>query len=198
MLNQSTLETFHSKIVSGFSSAESNEDRWTTRQWMERTYRRMHRIAVSQMNYENKDHTLSATGLIHEVFVRLQNRDRKDLLAERQFLSIVFSEMKQILIDWARRKQAAKRGGGRCKLELNDGLAAEELAEEQLADSVSELTEAVEQFGIVAPEAAEVVRLRYFLGLSEIEAAEALGISRATASRKWAFARAWLLNYMAD
>jgi len=194
MPDQDNLETFRSKIFTELST-DAGDDKLTTRQWMERTYRRVHRIAKSQMSSENKDHTLSATALVNEVFVRLQNHrqsnQQDDLLAERQFLAIVASEMKRTLIDAARRKQSVKRGGGRSKLELDDAIAGEELVE-----SISDLNDAVEQFEKIAPDSAELVRLRYFLGLSEIEAADMLGISRATASRKWAFARAWLLNYM--
>lgn len=185
------IDSFRSNIINEISSPDDSDDKLTTRQWMERTYRRVHQIAMSQMSSENKDHTLSATALINEVFVRLQSHDRDDLLAERQFLGIVASEMKRTLIDAARRKQAAKRGGGRSKLELDDAIA-----EEELVESISDLNDAVEQFEKIAPDSAELVRLRYFLGLSESEAADMLGISRATASRKWAFARAWLLNYM--
>lgn len=191
MSDQDKLESFRSKIINEFGARENEGDKLTTRQWMERTYQRMHQIAMSQMSLEKKDHTLSATALIHEVFVRLQSRERDDLLAERQFLGIVASEMKRTLVDSARRKLAAKRGGGHQKREFDEMLVGEELVE-----SISDLNEAVEQFEKIAPQAAELVRLRYFLGLSEVEAANLLGISRSTASRKWAFARAWLLNYM--
>jgi len=118
-------------------------------------------------------------------------RGRDDWLSERQFLGIVASEMKRVLIDAARRKRTAKRGGDRNKVSLSEGIASEDIA-----DSITELNEAIEQFEQIAPKKAELVRLRYFLGLSETEAAEMLGISRATASRHWAFARAWLLDYM--
>ena len=191
MPNQTNVDSFHSKIIQEIASTDASEDKLTTRQWMERIYRRVHQIARSQMNQEKKDHTLSATALINEVFVRLQSREQDDLLAERQFLGIVASEMKRTLIDAARRKQTIKRGGGRSKLELDDAFAGEKLIE-----SISNLNDAVEQFEKIDPNSAELVRLRYFLGLSESEAADMLGISRATASRKWAFARAWLLNYM--
>lgn len=193
MPDKDNLDSFRSKIISELSSQEVDHDKLTTRQWMERTYRRVHQIAMSQMSQEKKDHTLSATALINEVFVRLQARERDELLAERQFLGIVASEMKRTLIDAARRKQSAKRGGGRSKIQFDDAIVGEELVQ-----SISDLNEAVERFEKIAPDAAELVRLRYFLGLSEAEAADLLGISRATASRKWAFARAWLLNYMTE
>lgn len=187
------LREFQSQILESADEGTegTREDSLTTRQWMERTYRRLHRIATSQMNFERGDHTLSATGLVHEVFVRLQNRGREDWISERQFLGIVASEMKRVLVDAARRKQTVKRGGDRNKVSLPNSIATEDVAE-----SISELNEAIEQFELIAPKKAELVRLRYFLGLSETEAAEMLGISRATASRHWAFARAWLLDYM--
>ena len=78
-------------------------------------------------------------------------------------------------------------------IQFDDAIVGEELVQ-----SISDLNEAVERLEKIAPDAAELVRLRYFLGLSEAEAADLLGISRATASRKWAFARAWLLNYMTE
>ena len=191
MPDQTNVDSFHSKIIQEIASTDASKDKLTTRQWMERVYRRVYQIARAQMSQEKKDHTLSATALINEVFVRLQSQERDDLLAERQFLDIVASEMKRTLIDAARRKQTIKRGGGRSKLELDDAFAGEKLIE-----SISNLNDAVEQFEKVDPNSAELLRLRYFLGLSETEAAGMLGISRATASRKWAFARAWLLNYM--
>jgi len=193
MSDPSSFESFRSKIINESASDEKEDGKLTTRQWMEQSYRRLHSIAASQMNFENNDHTLSATALVHEVFVRLQTGKQDEMLAERQFLGIVASEMKRVLIDAARRKKTAKRGGGRNKLAMN-----ELIAEEELADSITELNDAVEQLEKVRPQMAELVRLRYFLGLSETEAAQMLGISRATASRKWAFARAWLLNSMKD
>lgn len=191
MPDQTKVDSYHSSIIKEIASTDASTDKLTTRQWMERVYRRVYQIARAQMSQEKKDHTLSATALINEVFVRLQSQERDDLLAERQFLGIVASEMKRTLIDAARRKQTIKRGGGRGKLELDDAFAGEKLIE-----SISNLNDAVEQFEKIDPDSAELVRLRYFLGLSETEAAGMLGISRATASRKWAFARAWLLNYL--
>ena len=185
------LRDFQNRILGSIEGAEA--DSLTTRQWTERTYRRLHQIAMSQMHFERGDHTLSATGLVHEVFVRLQNRGRDGWLSERQFLGIVASEMKRVLIDAARRKQTVKRGGDLHKVSLPDSVAREDFV-----DSIHELNEAIEQFESIAPKKAELVRLRYFLGLSEAEAANMLGISRATASRHWAFARAWLLDFMSD
>ncbi len=186
--NEPSLET---RILNETYRDESLSEFADTGEWMRRTYRKLHKIAVSQMSHENKGHTLSATSLIHEVFLRLRNRDSSTWLNERQFLSIVASEMKRVLIDAARRKKSVKRGGVHAKQTLDEAEVPQKLAE-----TVVELNEAVDEFEKIEPEKAELVRLRYFLGLTEVEAAKTLGISRATASRHWTFARAWLLDYL--
>lgn len=162
-----------------------------TGEWIRRTYRKLHRIASNQMNHERKGHTLSATSLVHEAFLRLRNRKSSTWINERQFLAIVALEMKRILIDAARRKKAIKRGGEMTKQQVD-----EIEAQQKIAESIVELHEAVDAFEEVEPVKAELVRLRYFLGLTEVEAAQTLGISRATAARYWSFARAWLLDFL--
>lgn len=189
--NSENSRDLHAQVVEELSSqqAEANSD--TTAQWMERTYRRLHQIAISQMSFENCDNTLSATALVHEVFLRLRTRQPGDWSNERQFLGIVANEMRRVLIDAARHKKTLKRGGNHVKQVM-----PEEYSGPELAKSIVELNEAIGELEKVAPSNAELVRLRYFLGLSEVEASEALGISRSTASRKWVFARAWLLDYL--
>lgn len=179
------------QILAETYSKDSDPEFTDTGEWMKRTYRKLHKIASSQMRHEKNDHTLSATSLIHEVFLRLRTREASAWINERQFLAIVASEMKRVLIDAARTKKSAKRGGDKAKRSLDDCDVPD-----RVADSVFELNEAIDEFEKIAPEKAELVRLRYFLGLSETEAAETLNISRATASRYWAFARAWLLNFL--
>ena len=184
-------KTLDQQII-GKSLGEASDTEFAdTSQWMQRTYSKLHSIAASQMGREQAGHTLSATSLVHEVFLRLRDREASTWISERQFLGIVAAEMKRVLIDAARRKKSAKRGGGRIKFSLEESEMPDPIAE-----SVFELNEAIEEFEKVEPEKGELIRLRYFLGLSEIEAAKTLGISRATASRHWAYARAWLLNYL--
>lgn len=164
-----------------------------TSEWMQRTYRKLHRIAVTQMSRERNGHTLSATSLIHEVFLRLRSKNANSWTSERQFLAIVASEMRRVLVDAARRKKCLKRGGGQAKQTFDEAKISE-----SVANSVVELNQAIEEFEKIEPQKAELVRLRYLLGLTEEEAASTLQISRATASRHWAFARAWLLDYLSN
>lgn len=187
--NATTIET---GIAAASRSRTDNEVFAGTGEWVRRTYRKLHQIAATQMRREPKGHTLSATGLVHEVFLRLSSRDASTWINERQFLAIVASEMRRILVDAARKKKSVKRGGTLVKRKLESYHAPHDAAE-----VVVDLYEAIDEFEKVAPEKAELVRLRYFLGLSEVEAAATMGISRATASRHWTFARAWLLDYVA-
>ena len=191
--NLNSAKSFEEKILQARFIDESQPELATTGQWMQRTYRQLHKIALSQMRNEKCDNTLSATSLIHEVFLRLRTRDPADWINERQFLGIVAAEMKRVLIDAARRKKTVKRGGERAKCVLE-----EQHLPSGVADSIVELNEAIDEFEKIEPRKAELVRLRYFLGLSEVEAAKAMGISRATASRHWTFARAWLLDFLTE
>lgn len=189
-------EILQEKILNEKYSDEETPELATTVEWMQRTYQKMHRIAVSQMVYERNDNTLSATSLIHEVFLRLRTRSPATWLNERQFLGLVATEMKRVLIDAARRKKTTKRGGARAKQKFEESYLEQPETDSALAESIVELNEAIDEFEKIEPQKAELVRLRYFLGLSEVEAAATLGISRATASRHWTFARAWLLDFL--
>jgi RNA polymerase sigma factor (TIGR02999 family) len=151
-------------------------------------YDELRRLAAAQMAGEKPGQTLDATALVHEAFLRLvgnlQYTDR------RHYFRVAAEAMRRILIDSARQKRRTKHGGHRERVPLSDvEPAAKEPAEELLA-----LDEALDRFAAVDPVKAELVKLRYFAGLSEEEAAAALGISRATASRYWTYARAWLIN----
>jgi RNA polymerase sigma factor (TIGR02999 family) len=150
-------------------------------------YDELRKLAAAKMAGEAPGHTLDATALVHEAYVRLVG-DRP--FADRKhFFRVAAEAMRQILIDHARQKRRIRHGGDRERVPLSDVVAAEAPAEALLA-----LDEALDRFAARDPVKAELVKLRYFAGLSEKEAAAALGISRATASRFWAYARAWLIN----
>lgn len=151
-------------------------------------YNELRQLAAAQMAREQPGQTLDATALVHEAYLRLVGEQQ---FADRShFFRVAAEAMRRILIDQARRKQRIKHGGQRERVPFSGvELAVEAPAEELLA-----LDEALGRFAAVDPVKAELVKLRYFAGFGEDEAASALGISRATASRYWTYARAWLIK----
>jgi RNA polymerase sigma factor (TIGR02999 family) len=150
-------------------------------------YNELRRLAAHHLDGENPGHTLDATALVHEAYVRLVGgpgargyRDR------RHFYAAAASAMRRILIDSARRRRTEKRGGSRARQELGE-LAAPEDDDELLA-----LNDALERLATEDAIKARLVELRYFAGLTSDQAADVLGISPSTADRYWAYARAWL------
>ncbi len=129
--------------------------------------------------------------LVHEAYLRLLDSERgHDWNSRGHFFAAAAEAMRRILVESARRKRAMKRGGNQVKMEL-DQL---EIAASEISDDLLALDEALTHFTVVDPKAAELVKLRFFAGLTGKEAAEALGVSPRTADSLWAFARAWLLQ----
>ena len=151
-------------------------------------YDELRRLAAALMAGEKPGQTLDATALVHEAFLRLVG-DRQ-FADRRHFFRVAAEAMRRILIDHARQKRRLRHGGGRGQVPLSEAEPAAEVP----ADELLALDEALDRFAAVDPVKAELVKLRYFAGLSEEEAAAALGISRATASRYWTYARAWLID----
>jgi RNA polymerase sigma factor (TIGR02999 family) len=152
-------------------------------------YDELRRMAARQMAQERPGHTLDATGLVHEAYLRLvggSNRGHWD--HRRQFLSAAAEAMRRILVDHARKRTAEKHGGRRERVDLADvpQRATEDATDWLMVDDTLAGLERQD------PGAAELVRLKLFAGLSVEEAADLLGISRASAYRDWAFARAWM------
>jgi RNA polymerase sigma factor (TIGR02999 family) len=174
--------------VTRFLNAAGGGDPNAAAQLLPLVYDELRRLAAAKMARERPDHTLDATALVHEAYLRLVG-DRA-YADRRHFFRVAAEAMRQILIDRARQHRRARHGGERQRVPLSEvGPVVEAQPDELLA-----LDEALERFSGVDPLKAELVKLRYFGGLSEQEAAETLGISRATASRYWTFARAWLIN----
>jgi RNA polymerase sigma factor (TIGR02999 family) len=169
-------------------SAVEHGDARAAEQLLPLVYDELRRLAAAKMARERPDHTLDATALVHEAYLRLVG-DRA-YADHRHFFRVAAEAMRQILIDRARQHHRARHGGDRNRVPLGEaGPVVEAQPYELLA-----LDEALERFAVVDPLKAELVKLRYFGGLSEQEAAATLGISRATSSRYWTFARAWLIN----
>ena len=152
-------------------------------------YPELRRIAGRYMRQERPGHTLHATALVNEMYVRLFANATMDWQSRAHFFAAVAREMRHILVDYARARDAKKRPDHRLAISLSDvDVAADDGGEDLLA-----LNEALSRLESIDPRVSRVVELRYFTGLSEREAAEALGISIATLKRDWTFARAWLL-----
>jgi RNA polymerase sigma factor (TIGR02999 family) len=152
-------------------------------------YDQLRRLARQKMRNERPEQTLQATALVHEAFLRLVGGDGGGNWKGRwHFFAAAAEAMRRILVEDARRKSRQKRGGDRRRVTLEDlTVTIDERPEELLA-----LDEALSAFATVHPEKANLVQLRYFAGLTNEEAAQALGISSSTADRHWAFAKAWL------
>ncbi|MHC5108906.1 MAG: sigma-70 family RNA polymerase sigma factor [Planctomycetota bacterium] len=151
-------------------------------------------LAQQQMNRERSDHTLQATALVHEAYMRLVDGPEPNWPCRGYFFAAAAEAMRRILIDQARSKGALKRGGGRLRLRLDqDPLASSELSGELL-----DLDQALSHLSQEDSQKADLVKLRFFAGLTMDEAAAALGISSATADRHWRYARAWLYQHMSQ
>jgi RNA polymerase sigma factor (TIGR02999 family) len=151
-------------------------------------YDELRRQAGRAMRREASMHTLQATALVHEAYLRLIDQSRVRWQNRAHFFGVAAQVMRRILVDHARGRDAAKRGGGAQRLTLND---ADAVAGESDVD-VLDLHEALERLAALDPLQARLVELRYFSGLNIEETAEALDISPATVKREWAVARAWL------
>jgi len=151
-------------------------------------YSELRKLALSYLRRERSDHTLQPTALIHEAYMRLVDQNVPEWRSRSHFFGVAAQLMRQILVDHARARAAAKRGGGEAKLSLDAGLQySEERSQELVA-----LDDALTDLAKLDPRKAKVVELRYFGGLSVEETAEALGVSVATVGRELRFAEAWL------
>jgi RNA polymerase sigma factor (TIGR02999 family) len=175
--------------VTRILSAIEQGDRRAAEQLLPLVYDELRRLAAQRLSQEKPGQTLEATGLVHEAYIRLVGTDEERRWENRgHFFAAAAEAMRRILVENARRKRTAKHGGGMVRHEFDDlQLAAPELCEDLLA-----LDEALNRLAEKDPIKAELVKLRHFAGLSVDQAAQALGISPATADRYWAYARAWL------
>ena len=149
-------------------------------------YDELRKLAAARMSAEVSGHTLQPTALVHEAYLRLVGDQRFD--GRGHFFAAAAEAMRRILVEAARRRGSRKRGGDRIRYEFDPAaLAAPERAEELLA-----VNDALDGLAAVDPQAAELVKLRYFAGLSVDEAAAALGTSTRTTERLWVYARTWL------
>jgi RNA polymerase sigma factor (TIGR02999 family) len=177
-----------SSEVTDLLQAWGNGDEAARDQLAVKVYDELRRIARRYMKDEHAQVTLQTTALVNEVYLRLVDTRNVDWQHRAQFFTICAQMMRRILIDAARARGAAKRGGGAVKLDIE---AATPLAPETGA-AILALHDALEAFAQISPRQSRVVELRYFGGLSVEETAEVMKISQRTVMRDWDFAKAWL------
>lgn len=155
---------------------------------MAQIYAELRRLAAAYLRRERPGQTLQATALVHEAFLRLANERHVSWHNRAHFCAIAAGSMRQILVERARRRRAAKRGGDPLRVSLDASL----LTEGPVPLDIEAVDDALKRFAEIDPVRARIVELRFFGGLSIEETAEVLGVSPATVKRGWALARAWL------
>lgn len=157
-------------------------------------YPELKKIAARQMRRERPDHTLQPTALVHEVFLRLVSGGEVPLQNRNHFFALSAELMRQILVDHARRRTAAKRGGGAKLLDVQEWQARID----ENPELVLEIDRLLSRLTLLDRRQAAVVEMRYFGGLTEDEIAETLGISGRTVKRDWTMARAWMRKELSE
>ena len=155
-------------------------------------YAELHRIASRQMKHERPDHILQTTALVHEAYLRLAGGKACEVESRGHFFAVASQQMRRILVDFARRNHAQKRGSG----EVKDDLDSIQVGVEGRSIDLLALDESLRELERLQPRAARVVEMRYFGGHTDHEMAEALGVSAITVRRDWEYARSWLFSRM--
>jgi RNA polymerase sigma factor (TIGR02999 family) len=156
-------------------------------------YDELHGLAAHYLRRERRDHTLQATALVHEAFVRLIDQRRVQWRNTVHFKALAAQMMRRVLVDHARSHRYQKRGGGARKLSLDE---LGEISAGRQQPDVVEVHEALDELTAMDPELGRIVELRFFGGLTSDEIAEAVGVSIPTVTRRWRMARAWLYRHL--
>ncbi len=172
----------------------SDRDRSTAAELLPLVYHELRGLAGRLMDDERDDHTLQATAVVHEAYLRLLSTEPRKWNDRAHFFRVAAAVMRHVLVDHARRRGREKRGNGRSLLPLDEAVAA---FEERAVDLVA-LDEAMEKLAAIDKRKARVVELRFFAGLSVEETAKTLDVSERTVKSDWNFARLWLLREVYD
>ena len=175
--------------VTRILSAIEQGDSTAAAQLLPLVYAELRKLAAQKLAKEKPGQTLEATALVHEAYLRLVDTDKAQQWNSRgHFFAAAAEAMRRVLVENARRKQRVKHGGGRQRLDLDEACPVVQPP----SDDVLALDEALTRLAACDPVRAELVKLRFFAGLTMPEAAQALGLSLATAERHWTFVRTWL------
>src|ERR1700679_748813 len=175
--------------VTQLLKAMANGDAKAAEDFVPLVYAELHRLAKSYMRRERPDHTLQATALIHEAYLRLAREDT-DWNNREHFIGVAANVMRRVLVDYARAHKAEQRGGGLKRVEMNEELA---ISVDKL-DEVAALDQALKKLELENPRQGRVVELRYFGGLSVEQIASLLAVSPRSVKRDWSLARIWLFR----
>jgi RNA polymerase sigma factor (TIGR02999 family) len=167
--------------------AWSNGDQGARDELMPVVYHELHRLAHQYMKRELPGHTLQTSALVNEAFLKLIDQRNVNWKNRAHFFGIAAKTMRRILVDYARSRRTAKRGGGRYELSLDESIVSAERTDELVT-----LDEALQELAKIDPRKSQVVELKFFAGLSIEEAAEVLAVSPGTVMRDWTLAKAWL------
>ncbi|MCI0539420.1 MAG: sigma-70 family RNA polymerase sigma factor [Verrucomicrobiales bacterium] len=153
-------------------------------------YQELRKLAAAKMAQQPPGQTIQATALVHEVWLRLERNGAQRWESRKHFFAAAAQAMRHILIERARRRSRARHGGEMERVPLDEIEIVAPADDERLL----QVNEALDEFAVVAPEKAAVVKLRFFVGLNEKETAELLGLSPRTVERYWSYAKAWLFE----
>ncbi len=180
--------------VTRILSAIEEGDPSAAEQLLTLVYEELRKLAAAKLAHEKPGQTLQATALVHEAYLRLVDVQQAQHWNSRgHFFGAAAEAMRRILIENARRRSQPRRGGGRHRIPIDDADAVLNESEDLLV-----LNEAIEHLQSLDPQAADLVKLRYFAGLTMAQAADALGMSVRTAERNWTYARTWLYAKLVD
>lgn len=176
--------------VTQLLSAIEHGDADAAAQLLPLVYEELRKLAAAKMAKEQPGQTLQATALVHEAWIRLAGGQQQHWDSRRHFFAAAAEAMRRILVEKARRRQRARHGGGLERVDVDEVEIASGVRQDQLIA----LDDALAKLELEDPQKAEVVKLRYFVGMSNEETAETPGLSVATVERYWSFAKAWLFT----
>ena len=183
-----TMDSSAPADVTQLLIAWSDGDQAARERLMSVVYEELHRLARRYMRNESPGHTLQTSALVNEAFIRLVDQRNVHWQNRSHFFGIAAQMMRRILVDYARSRNFAKRGGGAVKLSLEEGL----IVSEERTEQVVAVHEALDGLAKIDPRQAQIVELKFFGGLSNEETGEVLAVSPGTVARDWTMAKAWL------
>lgn len=182
------------EAVTQLLSAVEEGDHSAAERLLPLVYEELRRLAAARMAKEPARQTLQPTALVHEAYLRLANGQNSPWRNREHYFAAAAETMRRILVDRARAKAAQKRGGELTRVDFEEA----HLAIASRPETLCAIDDAIEALALVAPEKAELVKLRYFVGMTNAEAARALNVSEVTVKRYWTFARSWLFQWLTE